>query len=224
MATSEPTVYVVDDDSSVLLSTARLLRSVGYRVATFDSATELLKRLDPCAHGCIILDVAMPELTGLELQDALLESGGSMPIIFLTGRGDIHMSVRAMKQGAVDFLTKPTPADDLIAAVQSAIARDRAGHLARTELANIRRRLATLTPREYEVLLHVAAGKLNKQTAYELGTVEKTIKVHRGRVMEKMGVHSAAELALQVERAGLEAPAPVQRGWTKGQLHEPLHR
>ena len=188
------TVFVVDDDPAVLKSLSRLLRSARLDVATFGSPREFLERHDSIAPGCLVLDVAMPGLNGLELQEALTKKGSELPIVFLTGHGDIPMSVQAMKRGAVDFLTKPVNDEDLLKAVHAAIEQDRVARQARAELDEIQQRLATLTPREREVLEHVIAGQLNKQTAADLGTVEKTIKVHRARVMEKMMVQSVAEL------------------------------
>lgn len=207
MTVSEPTIFVVDDDSSIRTAVSRLLRSCGFHdVVALDSARSVLERHDPSVHGCIILDVAMPGFDGLQLQQELSARGDSLPIVFLTGRGDIPMSVRAMKQGASDFLTKPVQRTALIDAVHTAIARDQVEKAARAELADIQSRLATLTPRELEVLHHIVAGKLNKQTAAELGTVEKTIKVHRAHIMEKMRVKSVAELVHLTDIAGLTPP------------------
>ena len=193
----------MDDDAAVLKSLARLLRSAGLAVATFSSPREFLDRHDPNAPGCLVLDVAMPGLNGLELQQALIAGGHELAIVFLTGHGDIPMSVKAMKRGAVDFLTKPVNDDDLLNAVRVAIEKDRLQRQARAEVADIQQRLATLTPREREVLQHVISGQLNKQIAADLGTVEKTIKVHRARVMEKMKVRSVAELVHLAERVGI---------------------
>jgi FixJ family two-component response regulator len=198
-----PTVLIVDDDPAVLKSLSRLLRSARLAVATFSSPREFLERHDPNVPGCLVLDVAMPGLNGLELQEGLIVSGHERPIVFLTGHGDIPMSVQAMKHGAVDFLTKPVNDDDLLQAVRVAIEKDRLQREAITEVAEIQQRLITLTPREREVLEHVITGHLNKQIAADLGTVEKTIKVHRGRVMEKMKVHSVAELVHLTERVGI---------------------
>lgn len=206
MSDSEPTVFVVDDEPSVLKGLLRLLTAAGLSVATFDSPQGFLERYDPNAPGCLVLDVAMPGLNGLELQDTLAKRGSVLPIIFLTGRGDIPMSVEAMKRGAVDFLTKPVDDGDLLAAIRHAFEKDRVLRQDRAERAEIERRLATLTPREREVLLHVTAGTLNKQIAAHLGTVEKTIKVHRARVMEKMRVRSLAELVRLAARVGIKPP------------------
>jgi FixJ family two-component response regulator len=197
-----PTVFVVDDDVAVLRSLARLLRSAGLRVVTFSSPEEFRDGHDATVPGCLVLDVAMPGLNGLELQQALVAAGHERPIVFLTGHGDIPMSVQAMKLGAVDFLTKPVDDSDLLRAIQAAVERDGAERQVLAEVADIEQRLATLTPREREVLEHVIAGRLNKQTAADLGTVEKTIKVHRARVMNKMKVQSVAELVRLVEKAG----------------------
>jgi FixJ family two-component response regulator len=195
----------VDDDAAVLKSLTRLLRSARLKVLAFGSPQEFLERHDPHAPGCLVLDLAMPGWNGLELQAALAAKGSAIPIIFLTGHGDIPTSVQAMKRGALDFLTKPVNDADLLQAVQAAIEKDRTARRARAELEDIQARLDSLTPREREVLTHVVAGQLNKQTAADLGTVEKTIKVHRARVMEKMKVDSVAELVRLAERAGIRA-------------------
>ena len=204
MSQGEPTVFIVDDDPAVLKSLSRLLRASQVNVVTFGSPQEFLERYDPHTPGCLVLDVAMPGLNGLELQEALTAKGSDIPIIFLTGHGDIPMSVQAMKGGALDFLTKPVHDKDLLKAVEAALEKDRIERQRRAELDDIQERLATLTPREREVLIHVVSGQLNKQIAYDLGTVEKTIKVHRARVMEKMKVGSVAELVRLTERAGIE--------------------
>ena len=200
MSDAVPTVFVVDDDPAVLKGLSRLLRAARLDVATFSSPQEFLERHDPNAPGCLVLDLSMPGLNGLELQEALATKGFAVPIIFLTGHGDIPTSVQAMKRGALDFLTKPVNDDDLLKAVHAAIEKDRIARLALAELDEIQQRLATLTPREREVLTHVVSGQLNKQIAYDLGTVEQTIKVHRARVMEKMKVDSVAELVRLTER------------------------
>ena len=207
MSESEPTIFVVDDDPSVLRAVERLLRAEGMNVVPFASPDQFLQQCDLTAHGCVLLDIAMPGLNGLDLQRSLVDRGSTLPIVFLTGRGDIPTSVSAMKQGAIDFLTKPVNADQLMPAIHTAIARDRAAQAARALAIEIQRRIATLTPREYEVFQHVISGQLNKQTAAELGTAEKTIKVHRARVMEKLQVKSLAELVRLAERAGIAASA-----------------
>jgi FixJ family two-component response regulator len=194
------TVFVVDDEPAVLKALARLLRGAGLEVATFSSPEEFLNQHNPQAPGCLILDVAMPGLNGPELQEVLATKDCEIPIIFLTGHGDVPTSVKAMKRGALDFLMKPVNDEHLLNAVYAALEKDQIAREARAELDDIRQRLATLTPREREVLTHVVSGQLNKQIAGDLGTVEKTIKVHRARVMEKMKVNSLAELVRLAER------------------------
>jgi FixJ family two-component response regulator len=204
MSSSEETVFLVDDELSVRQSLSNLLRAAGLNVATFASAQSFLESYDPCVPGCLVLDLAMPGLNGLELQETLAARGSGLPIIFLSGQGDLPSGVKAMKRGAVDFLGKPADAADLIPAVRSAIEKDRLARRVDAELTEIRRRLASLTPREYEVLCHVVSGKLNKQIAADLGTVEKTVKVHRARVMEKVKAASLAELVRIAQRAGIQ--------------------
>jgi FixJ family two-component response regulator len=199
-APSKPIVFVVDDYAPIRRSIARLLHVAGFAVDTFASAEEFLAQYDPDVWGCLVLDVAMPSLNGLELQSLLAKVGSLLPIIFLTGTSHIPQSVRAMKQGASDFLTKPVDDEELLATVRVAIEKHRARRREQAELSELRARLATLTPREREVLDHVVAGKLNKQIAGDLGTVEQTIKVHRAHVMEKMRVQSVAELVRLMER------------------------
>ena len=201
------TVFLVDDDPSVLRAVGRLVRSAGMNVATFHSPEEFLDQQNPDAPGCLVLDVTMPGLNGLELQEALSRAGNRLPVIFLTGNGDIPMTVRAMKSGAMNFLSKPCGDAALLAAIGEALARDRQFRLGRAEERALAARLATLTPREQEVMLGVVAGQLNKQIAADLGTVEKTIKVHRARVMEKLRVSSVADLVRLAERAGVRAKA-----------------
>jgi FixJ family two-component response regulator len=200
---SGPTVFVVDDYAPGRKSISRLLRAAGFVVATFASAQEFLAEYDPAACGCLVLDLAMPAVSGLELQSILAEKGSFLPIIFLTAHGDISKSVRAMKHGASDFLTKPVNDEDVLAAVRTAIEKHCAIRREQAELSEIRARLATLTPREREVLDYVVAGKLNKQIAGTLGTVEQTVKVHRAHVMQKMKVHSVAELVRLTQRCGV---------------------
>jgi FixJ family two-component response regulator len=197
------TVYIVDDDSGVLRAMARLMRAAGYDCRTFASPLQFLEEYDPSGPGCIVLDVAMHELDGLRLQAALQARGVEHSVIFVTGKGDIPMSVQAMKAGAIDFLTKPVDAKALLAAVARARDEDAEKQQLHDARSSIEANLAKLTPREREVLTHVIAGRLNKQIASDLGTVEKTIKVHRGRMMSKMGVHSVAELVRVAERAGV---------------------
>ncbi len=199
-------VFVVDDDASMRTALRRLMRSVGFDVEVFASAQEFLAAERPDRPGCLVLDVRMPRMSGLELQRALDESGVDLPVIFVTGHGDVPMSVRAMKAGAVDFLLKPFNDQDLIDAVQRAIEKDRARRLASAEESEIRARFATLTPREQEVMAHVVAGGLNKQIAGDLGASEKTIKVHRSRIMHKMAATSLAELVRLAARIGIHGP------------------
>ena len=196
-----PTVFVVDDDAAVRKAVARLPHSVRIEAAVFASPVEFLAAYDPDIPGCLLLDLEMPDLNGLELQQALTERGGALPIIFLSAHGDVPLSVQAMKAGASDFLTKPVRDQVLRAALRAAFEKDRVARLVRAELTGIEARLATLTPREHEVLERVIAGQLNKQIAGDLGTGEHSIKVHRARVMEKMKVESLAELVRLVERA-----------------------
>ncbi|MFE0499366.1 response regulator transcription factor [Lysobacter soli] len=194
-------VHTVDDDSDVLVALGRILRSEGFEVAASRSTREFLDRYDPDVPGCVVLDLSMPEMDGLQTQ-ALLESRGiACPVIFLTGCGDVHSSVCAMKGGAIDFLTKPVEADALIDAVSRGLEHDRRARARAEEQCRVEMRFAVLTPREREVLVHVLAGRLNKQIAADLGIVEKTIKVHRSHVMHKLGVRSVAELVRLAERA-----------------------
>ncbi len=202
-APTAPTVFVVDDYAPLRKSIARLLRAAGFLVVVFASAEEFLAQYDPSTCGCLVLDLAMPSLGGLDLQHILATMGSLLPIIFLTGYGNIPKSVQAMKHGASDFLTKPVNDEDLLAAVRMAIEKDRVLWRERAELSEVRARLAMLTPRELEVLEHVVAGKLNKQIAGDLGIVEQTVKVHRAHVMQKMRVHSVAELVRLAERCGI---------------------
>lgn len=201
--TDSPTVFIVDDEAPVRKALSRLLRAAGFAVAAFASPGEFLAQHDLHKPGCLVLDLMMPGFDGMELQRALAGKGSVLPIIFLTGHGDVPQSVQAMKRGALDFLTKPVNDEQLLAAIRVAIERDRVARLEQAEVFEIRARIATLTPREQEVLQHVITGKLNKQIADDLGVVEKTIKVHRARVMEKMKVQSVAELVRLVERSGI---------------------
>jgi FixJ family two-component response regulator len=189
-----PVVHLVDDDPSVRRALARLLAAAGHRYETHDSAEAFLARRPEAAPGCAVIDLQLPGASGLELQARLAELDATLPLIFLTGRGDIPASVRAMKGGAVDFLTKPVDAAALMAAVAAALERGEALRAARAAEASVGARLARLTPREREVLDMVAEGRLNKQIAADLGVAEKTVKVHRARVMRKLGVRTVAEL------------------------------
>jgi FixJ family two-component response regulator len=194
---------VIDDDPGVLRALTRLLAAAGLEARALPSPAAFLAEHDPAVPGCLVLDVALPGLDGLELQEALAGSECARPIVFITGRGDIPTSVRAMKSGAVDFLTKPVNDTELLAAVHQAIDADRLARAARAELDALKHRLASLTLREREVLAHVIAGRLNKQIAADLGTVEKTIKVHRARIMGKMAVRSLADLVRIAARLGV---------------------
>jgi FixJ family two-component response regulator len=198
----QPVVYLVDDDPDVLKALKRLLASEGFRVSPSPSTQDFLAAYDPARPGCIVLDIAMPGMTGLELQVLLQDRGIDCPVVFLTGHGDIPSSVRAMKAGAVDFLTKPVDADALLEAVRRGVARDAAAHEATSERQCAQALLDTLTPRERELVPYLLTGRLNKQIATDLGVAEKTIKVHRSRVMHKLGVRSPVELLGFLQRAG----------------------
>jgi FixJ family two-component response regulator len=187
-------VIVVDDDESFRRSTERLIHSAGFKVQSFGAATEFLKAERPNAPACVVLDVRMPGLSGLDVQKELARTGIEIPIIFITGHGDIPMSVQAMKAVAVEFLTKPFREQDLVDAIKEAIKRDRAARASRTKLADLRALYNSLTPREREVMARVVAGMLNKQVAAELSTSEKTIKFHRAHIMRKMQAPSLADL------------------------------
>jgi FixJ family two-component response regulator len=200
MKDSDPIVFVVDDDASVRDAVKRLIASVGLRVATFGSTREFLSSKRPEAPACLVLDVRLPDVSGLELQRELAAAGFHIPIIFITGHADVPMTVRAMKAGAVEFLTKPFRGQELLDAIQDAIAKDRVAWNERAQMAQLRSRYDSLTPREKEVLKLVASGLLNKQIGAELGTSELTIKTHRGRVMEKMGAESLADLVRMSEK------------------------
>jgi FixJ family two-component response regulator len=203
------TVFLVDDDPGVLRALTRLLRASGREVHAFASQREFLGQHDPAAPGCLVLDVAMPEGNGLDLHCDLAASGNERAVVFITGHADVPTSVRAMKAGAVDFLTKPFGDAQLLTAVQAAIDRDAVMRRNRAERREVERKLATLTLREHQVLAHVVAGQPNKHIATDLGTVEKTIKVHRGRIMKKMGAASLVELARMTDLAGVR-PAPAR--------------
>jgi FixJ family two-component response regulator len=200
-------IFVVDDDLPVLVALRRLLTIAGYEVETFNSAESYLDSVAPQQPGCLLLDVALPGLSGLQMQEMLLGSPGERPIIFLTGRSDIHASVLAMKRGAVDFLTKPVDEKKLLDVVAAAITLDTERRRERVTRVEVYRRLCRLTRREKEVFHHVVHGRMNKQIAADLGTGEKTVKVHRARVMEKMQVRTVAELVFQAVVAGVANPA-----------------
>jgi FixJ family two-component response regulator len=197
------TVFIVDDDARVIKALSRLMRVKGYDVQSYTSPQEFLAQHDPTVPGCAVLDVSMPGLDGLQLQQALTARGAQRPVIFITGKGDVPTTVRAMKAGAIDFLTKPVSNQDLLEAIARAQEQDTKSRQRHAELASIEAKLANLTPREREVLTHVVAGRLNKQIAGELGTVEKTIKVHRSRMMVKLGIRTVADLVRMAEKLNL---------------------
>jgi FixJ family two-component response regulator len=206
---SEPCVHLVDDDAAVLRSLQRVLRAARVRTAAFESADAFLAAHSPDMVGCIVLDLSMPGLDGLELQRELAARHCQLPIVFLTGRGDIPSTVHAMQHGAVDFLTKPVDVEHLLRAVRAAFERDAQARAARAVRRALEDRFAALTAREREVLAHLLAGQLNKQIAARLGTAEKTIKVHRARIMQKLAVRSLADVARMAQAAGI-APAPAE--------------
>ncbi len=197
------TVFVVDDDPSVLRALARLIGAAGYRVKTYDQAAAFLESRLPKGPNCLVLDLRMPGLGGLDVQRELAGRGLRLPVIFLTGHGDVPSSVEAMKAGALDFLTKPVRGTDLLEAIRLALGKDRARLKDEGQVAAIRRRVAALSPREYEVFRWVTAGFLNKQTAAEMGISVKTVKVHRAMVMKNMKADSVAELTVLAGRAGV---------------------
>lgn len=197
-------IHVVDDDPSFRTAVTRLLRAAKYEVRAYASAPEFLDSEPGGEPGCILLDLRMPGASGLDLQESLARMEERLPIIFLTGHGDIPASVRAMKAGAVDFLTKPVRRETLLAAVQNALRIDAKGRAARAALRELQNRYQNLTSREREVLAHVVSGKLNKQIAFDLGAAERTIKAHRASIMEKLGVQSVAELVRLAQELGIE--------------------
>jgi FixJ family two-component response regulator len=203
MKEAESIVFIIDDDPLYRASTERLLRSVGFSVQSFQSARDFVDSRRPNVPSCLILDVRLPGLSGLDLQRELAEAGVHLPIIFVTGHGDIPMSVQAMKAGAVEFLTKPFRDQSLLDAIRQAIERDRVAHQQRAREANLRQRYESLGPREHEVFNCVVSGMLNKQIADELGATERTIKFHRGHIMRKMQARSLAELVRMAEALGI---------------------
>jgi FixJ family two-component response regulator len=201
-----PVVHIVDDDALVMRATARLLAAEGFATHACTSTQEFLSQLDTDVPGCVVLDLSMPDCDGLELQQLLAGRGVTLPVVFMSGHGDVGSSVRAMKGGALDFLEKPVEAETLVDAVRRGIERDRENRARRIEAREARARLAALTPREREILPFLLAGRLNKQIAAELGIVEKTVKVHRARIFHKFGAGSLAELVRNAARAGIRAP------------------
>ena len=212
MTESASIVFVVDDDPSVRRAIKRLIESVGLRVEAFASAQEFLRVQQLDIPSCLVLDIRLPRKSGLELQRELAESNHPIPIIFITAHGDIPMTVRAMKAGAVEFLTKPFRDQDLLDAIHHALERDRLRQQQEAEVATLRERFASLTPREQEVLPWVISGLLNKQIAAEIGTTEATVKVHRSQLMRKMGAESVTDLVRMAERIGI----PVKKSALSG--------
>jgi FixJ family two-component response regulator len=207
MSEADSIVFIIDDDPLYRASAERLIRSVGFIVQGFESARDFLSSRRPNVPSCLVLDVRLPGLSGLDLQRDLAEAGVQMPIIFVTGHGDIPMSVQAMKAGAVEFLTKPFRDQDFLDAIRQAIARDRVARRQQARNVELRKRYESLNPREREVLKWVVSGMLNKQIADELGATERTIKFHRGNIMQKMQVKSLAELVRIAEALGISGPA-----------------
>ena len=205
---AQSTVYVVDDDASVRRGLSNLVRSVGLRAEVFASAAEFLAAKRPDAPACLILDVRLPGLSGLDFQAELTKARNQIPIIFITGHGDIPMTVKAMKAGAIEFLTKPFRDQDLLDAVQVALERARATHESAQSAARLRARFEALTPREQEVMAWVTGGLLNKQVAAEIGVTEITVKVHRGKLTRKMGARSLAELVKMADMLGIRRTKP----------------
>src|SRR5262245_37717155 len=206
MSEKDGLVFVVDDNPAMRRSLEDLIRSVGLEAEGFPSAQEFLRRKRPDVPGCLVLDVRLPGLSGLDLQKRMIEAAMEIPIIFITGHGDIPMTVQAMKAGAVEFLTKPFRDQDLLDAIQQALERDRKAREQRVEMKGLRRRFDSLTPREREVMALMVAGLLNKQIAGALGTSETTVKIHRHHVIEKMGAGSLADLVRMADRLGIPAP------------------
>jgi FixJ family two-component response regulator len=209
MSSAAPVVFVVDDDPSVRRAIKRLLESVGLQAELFGSTQELLQAKRPDVPSCLVLDIRLPGKSGIDFQRELGEANIQIPIIFITAHGDIPMTVRAMKAGAVEFLTKPFRDQDLLDAVQLALERDRARRQREAEIATLRERFESLTPREREVLPLVISGLLNKQIAAEIGTSEATVKVHRSQLMRKMGAESVADLVRMGERLGISSRKPA---------------
>jgi FixJ family two-component response regulator len=209
-SSEEPIVYVVDDDASVREALRNLFRSVGLRVEVFESGSEFLQRRLPDVAGCLILDIRLPRRSGLDFQVELAKAGIHIPIIFMTGHGDIPMTVRAMKAGAVDFLTKPFRDQDMLDAVTAAIERDRNSRNEANILAGLHAHFATLTAREREIMALVTAGLMNKQIAAEIGIAEITVKIHRGHIMRKMAAKSLADLVKMAQTLDIQRARPQQ--------------
>jgi FixJ family two-component response regulator len=205
---TEPIVFVVEDDASVRRALSNLFESVGLKVEVFGSASEMLQSKLPDVASCLVLDIRLPGLSGLDFQTELAKANIHIPIIFMTGHGDIPMTVRAMKGGAVDFLTKPFRDQEMLDAVVMAIERDRKRRQADTIVANLQGQFKTLTPREREILALVSSGLMNKQVAAELGLAEITVKIHRGHIMKKMGAKSVADLVIKAEALGIRRAKP----------------
>jgi FixJ family two-component response regulator len=203
-------VFVVDDDASVREALERLIRSAGLKVEAFASAEAFMDRARADSPSCLVLDVQLPDLSGLELQRRMVEANRDIPIVFLTGHGDIPSTVRAMKAGAVEFLTKPLVEGDILQSIHQALARDRAARQHQADTVDLRGRYASLTPREAEVMAWVVSGLLNKQVAGELAISEETVKVHRGHVMRKMEADSLADLVRMAGRLGLSPPSTTK--------------
>ena len=200
---SEAIVHLVDDDESFVTAMSRLLKASGFSVRAFSSAALFLANVSVGTRGCVVADLNMPEIDGLELQARLARDGSSMPVVFLSGQGDIPSTVRAMREGAVDFLEKHAPKEQLLAAIEAALARDAADHSQRKQLEDLRGRFDRLTEREREVLSYVVAGRMNKEIAAALGIHERTVKLHRTAITTKVGVQSTAQLATLVREAGI---------------------
>ena len=205
---NESTVYIIDDDPSALKGLTRLVKVAGMNVEAFASAKEFLASGKWEAPGCIVLDVRMPDMTGPELQDELCKAEYCMPIIFLSAHGDVPTTARAMKKGAVDFLSKPVDRDDLLKAIRVSFAKDAENRAQRVENSSIQELVNTLTLREYEVMTYVVTGMLNKQIAYDMGISKETVKIHRGRVMQKLQVESVADLVRLCEKVGIDPAEP----------------
>jgi FixJ family two-component response regulator len=208
MSDASPIVLVIDDDPDLRASVGRLLRSLGINVQLFASISEFLKSDQPDCPTCLVLDIRMPGQSGLDLQHELAGSNREIPIIFITGHGDIPMSVQAMKKGAIEFLTKPFRDQDLLDAIQLGLSRDRARRETNRDLAALRERFGSLSPREREIVIHVARGRLSKQIAHDIGIAEATVKVHRSRAMQKMQAGSLPELGRMAVKLNLVPDAP----------------